>query len=189
MHKTATLLLSASLLCTPAPALADPLAEIDSLILSNMQILGNWKDEVPQAAFGTAPEPAQKPVLLAEAPRRIYGSDGSRFRISIPQGWSTEAISGGVRITAGNGRSTLTVAILQTGERSAEQIAKSVARNTGLHFSGQDEDGTCFLSGKTDGLRTIATSSVEKGKWLFMALQGEDEEMLAKMLDSLELAG
>jgi len=94
-----------------------------------------------------------------------------------------------VRITAGNGRSTLTVAILQTGGRSAEQIAKSVARNTGLHFSGQDEDGTCFLSGKTDGLRTIATSSVEKGKWLFMALQGEDEEMLAKMLDSLELAG
>ena len=56
MHKTATLLLSASLLCTPAPALADPLAEIDSLILSNMQILGNWKDDVPQAAFGTAPE-------------------------------------------------------------------------------------------------------------------------------------
>ena len=38
-------------------------------------------------------------------------------------------------------------------------------------------------------MRTIATSSVEDGKWLFMALQGEDEETLAKTLDSIEQAG
>ena len=189
MHKTAALLLSASLLCTPAPAPADPLAEIDSLILSNMQILSGWEDGAPQATLDRAPEPAQRPDLLAEAPRRVYGPDGSRFRISIPQGWHAEAISGGVRSTAGNGRSALTAAILHAGGKTAGQLARDAARNTGLRFSSQDEDGTCFLSGKTDGMRTIATSSVEDGKWLFMALQGEDEETLAKILDSLEQAG
>ena len=94
-----------------------------------------------------------------------------------------------MRIVAGNGRSTLTAAILQTGGQSAEQIARNVARSTGLRSSSQDADGTCFLSGHCDGMRTIATSSVEDGKWIFMAVQGEDEETLAKTLDSIEQAG
>lgn len=189
MHKTAALLLSASLLCAPAQALADPLADIDSLILSNMQILSSWENDAPLAAHPETPEPAAKPELLAEAPKQVFGPDGSRFKISVPEGWRAEAIHGGVRIVAGNGRSTLTAAILQAGDQSAREIASGVARSTGLRFSSQDADGTCFLSGQCDGMRTIATSSVEDGKWIFMALQGEDEETLAKMLDSLEQAG
>ena len=189
MLKTAALLLSASLLCAPAHALADPLADIDSLILSNMHILGNWENDAPLAALAETPEPATKPEQLAESPKQVFGLDGDRFKISVPEGWSAEAIHGGVRIVAGNGRSTLTAAILQTGGQSAEQIARNVARSTGLRFSSQDADGTCFLSGHCDGMRTIATSSVEDGKWIFMAVQGEDEETLAKTLDSIEQAG
>lgn len=189
MHKTATLLLSASLLCSPVQALADPLADIDSLILSNMQILNSWEDDAPLAALVGTPEHAPKPELLAEAPKQIFGSDGSRFKISVPEGWSAEEITGGVRLVAGNGRSTLTAAILQADGRTAEQIARNVASSTGLRFASQDADGTCFLSGQCDGLRTVASSSVEDGQWLFMALQGEDEETLAKILDSLEQAG
>ena len=177
MLKTAALLLSASLLCAPAHALADPLADIDSLILSNMHILGNWENDAPLAALAETPEPAAKPEQLAESPKQVFGL------------WSAEAIHGGVRIVAGNGRSTLTAAILQTGGQSAEQIARNVARSTGLRISSQDADGTCVLSGHCDGMRTIATSSVEDGKWIFMAVQGEDEETLAKTLDSIEQAG
>ena len=189
MHKTAALLLSASLLCAPAQAFADPLADIDSLILGNMQILNSWEDDAPLAALAGTPKPGPKPELLAEAPKQAFGPDGSRFKISVPEGWSAEEISGGVRLVAGDGRSTLTAAILHANGRTAEQIARSVARSTGLRFSSQDADGTCFLSGQCDGMRTIATSFVEDGKWIFMALQGEDEETLAKMLDSLEQAG
>ena len=176
-------------LCLAACIRIGPLADIDSLILSNMHILGNWENDAPLAALAETPEPAAKPEQLAESPKQVFGLDGDRFKISVPEGWSAEAIHGGVRIVAGNGRSTLTAAILQTGGQSAEQIARNVARSTGLRFSSQDADGTCFLSGHCDGMRTIATSSVEDGKWIFMAVQGEDEETLAKTLDSIEQAG
>ena len=132
MLKTAALLLSASLLCAPAHALADPLADIDSLILSNMHILGNWENDAPLAALAETPEPAAKPEQLAESPKQVFGLDGDRFKISVPEGWSAEAIHGGVRIVAGNGRSTLTAAILQTGGQSAEQIAGG-GRKVDLH--------------------------------------------------------
>ena len=100
MLKTAALLLSASLLCAPAHALADPLADIDSLILSNMHILGNWENDAPLAALAETPEPAAKPEQLAESPKQVFGLDGDRFKISVPEGWSAEAIHGGVRIKA-----------------------------------------------------------------------------------------
>ncbi len=128
-------------------------------------------------------------AVSANAAVKKYENGRIPFSIDVPEGWTEQALDGGVVLIAPDKKSTFTVASAPADGHDAKAIAEGTAKEA--KFANPkidcDSDG-CSIIGTINNLNVKTVVSVDKDSdsVLIISMTGDNDEGFNKLLDSLQ---
>ena len=117
-------------------------------------------------------------LLLAggtQAAVQEFGPDFSRFTIDVPEGWTAQAIDGGVQMADPEGACSLAVTNVKPGDASAESLCRDIVQKAGIQNPKElgKEEGSYAMSGTRDGAPLVVAVTVEGGLAAVIVMGGD----------------
>ncbi len=141
---------------------------------------------VRDPAFRIPPARRQETRMGPSGGVREYGPYYARFAIWIPPGWTAVPVEGGLRSTAPDGATAVGVVIRNAGGRSAEELARRAARQSGLEQLARQGRNTWVASGVRQGVLVRVLVHESAGRAVFVTFAGRDIATVRKMVQSLQ---
>ncbi|MBQ2477068.1 MAG: hypothetical protein II515_07330 [Desulfovibrio sp.] len=137
-------------------------------------------------AFQIPPARRQETRMGPSGGVREYGPYYARFAIWIPPGWTAVPVEGGVRSASPDGRTAVGVVIRSAGGRSAEELARRAARQSGLDQVARQGRNTWVASGVKQNVLVRVLVHESAGRAVFVTFAGRDLATVRKMVQSLK---
>ena len=137
-------------------------------------------------AFQIPPARRQETRMGPSGGVREYGPYYARFAIWIPPGWTAVPVEGGVRSASPDGGTAVGVTIRNAGGRSAEELARRAARQSGLDQLARQGRNTWVASGVKQNVLVRVLVHESAGRAVFITFAGRDLATVRKMVQSLK---
>lgn len=128
-------------------------------------------------------------VFTAQAEIKTYNKNMGElsFSLDVPSGWAEREIEGGVQLSSPDKKTSLAVAVAQSGGLKANEISDYVLKET--YEPGASVDcakGICTIKGTIQGQTVTTMISTEGNIFYALSLVGENLDSLKPIIDSIK---